>query len=316
VSFKDIKGQDAPISFLKRAIENNSVAHAYLFIGIDGIGKGLAANTLAKALNCEKEAQNSCDKCVSCRKIDGKNHPDIFRVICDETQRSIKINSIRALGERICLRPYEARRKVYIIEDAHLMTEEAANALLKTLEEPPVNSIFILTTSNISRLFQTIISRCQVVKFSPLSPEIIENILVKKFGFRRENAQFVSRLADGGINKNTVLQGEDFIIWKNRVIDEFMNGSFFEERSLMFSGSKKELQDAISVLVNWYRDILVYKNGIAENSIINFDRMKEISNLSKSLSCGDIDERLNILIDSHMAVGQNVNPKLVIGALA
>lgn len=316
MSFKDIKGQDIPISFLKKAIENNSVAHAYLFVGIDGIGKSLAANTFAKTLNCEKEAQDSCDKCASCRKIDGKNHPDILRITPDETQRSIKINSIRTLGERISLRPYEARRKVYTIEDAHLMTEEAANALLKTLEEPPVNSIFILTTSNISRLFRTIVSRCQVVKFSPLSPEIIENILVKKFGFRQENARFVSRLADGGINKNTVLQGEDFIIWKNRVIDEFMDGSFFEEKSLMFSGSKKELQDAISVLVNWYRDILVYKNGIAENSIINFDKMEEISNLSRNLSCGDIDRRLNILIDSHMAVGQNVNPKLVIGALA
>jgi len=229
MSFKDIKGQDNQIAYLKRAIDKKSVAHAYLFSGIDGVGKSLAATNFAKTLNCERNESDSCDVCASCRKIENKNHPDIFRITPDETQKVIKIASIRAMSERLSLRAYEARWKVFIIEDAHLMTEEAANSLLKTLEEPAAQSVIMLTTSNTSGLLETVVSRCQILKFSPLSSEIIENILIKKFGLQKDAASFMSRFLNGGIDKGAIVEGDDFIEWKNTLIDEFMNRSFLKE---------------------------------------------------------------------------------------
>lgn len=315
MSFEDIKDQDIPVSFLKKAIKKNSVAHAYLFVGMDGIGKALSANTFAKALNCEKETGDSCDVCASCRKIDSKNHPDIFRIACEEAHKAIKINAIRELEGKISLRPYEARYKVCIIEDAHLMTAEAANSLLKTLEEPPKDSVLILTTSGLSGLFKTILSRCQVIKFSPLKQGTIANILIKKFGFRKENTELMSRLAGGGINRKAILEGEDFVAWKNQVIDEFMDGSFFERGSLMFSSSRKEFQEILHILLNWHRDMIIYKNGLDKDTIINFDRVSDVERFSGGLSHDKIEERLNSLMDAYVASGQNVNQKLIIGAL-
>ncbi|PIU42123.1 MAG: DNA polymerase III subunit delta' [Candidatus Omnitrophica bacterium CG07_land_8_20_14_0_80_42_15] len=315
MSFKDIKGHDIQISLLQKEIERGSVAHAYLFVGIDGIGKGLVASTFAKTLNCESRQKDPCDICASCRKIDNKNHPDVFRIIPDEGGKTIKIDTIRALEERISFKPYEANWKVVIIEDAHLMTAEAANSILKTLEEPSPQSVIILTTSNISGIFQTVISRCQIVKFAPLSFDIVENILIKKFGLEKDNARFISRLSNGAVDKKLISEGESIIAWKNGIINEFMDGSFFREDSLMFSSKKADMQEAILVLINWYRDILIHKNGISEDSIINFDRIDDVNRFSMQLSCQDIDERLNNLIDAYLAVGQNVSPKLTIGTL-
>jgi len=315
MSFKDIKDQEQPIALLRKVLENNNVAHAYLFTGLNGIGKALTAFTFAKALNCEKKGQDSCDICSSCRKIDAKNHPDIFRISSPEGEKAIKINNIRVLEDRIALRPYEARYKVSIIEDAHLMTAEAANSLLKTLEEPPADTVFILTTSNISRLFRTITSRCQVIKFSSLPPEAIESILIKKYGLRKEPAKFISRLNPGGIDSRAAIEGEGFIAWKNQVIDEFMNGSFFNETSIMFSSSKPEFIQVLTVLINWYRDMLILKNKATGDLIVNIDRMDDIRRHATLLTAGEIDDKLNALLEAWVARGQNVNQKLIIGAL-
>jgi len=316
MSFKDIKDQDIPVSFLKKAIKKDSVAHAYLFVGTDGIGKAFTANTFAKALNCEKENGDSCDVCASCRKIDSKNHPDIFRITCEDAHKAIKINSIRDLEDKISLRPYEARCKVCIIEDAHLMTAEAANSLLKTLEEPPKGSVLILTASGLSGLFRTILSRCQVIKFAPLKRQTIANILIKKFGFRKEDAELASRLSGGGMQRKAIGEGENFVAWKNQVIDEFMDGSFFEEGSLMFSSPRKEFQQILNSLLNWHRDMIIYKNAPDKNTIINFDRVSDVKRFSDGLSHDEIEERLSSLMDAYAASGQNVNQKLIIGALA
>lgn len=315
MSFSAIKGQEVQISFLKRAIENSTLAHAYLFAGMDGVGKKLAAATVAKAVNCETGRADSCDICDSCRKIDNKNHPDVFWVAPEGAAGVIKIEAIRNIIERVSFRPYEARYKVCIIEDAHLMKAEAENCLLKTLEEPPQNTVFILTTSNISGIFKTIISRCQIIKFSPLTLDIIEGILINKFGFQKDNARFVARLSGGCMNKKMILDGANFISWKNRIIDEFMKGSFFDEESPFFSDDKKEFRDIIFVLINWYRDLLLYKNGSHESLIVNFDRMRELEYYSERFSYEGIDTKLFDLINAYLAASQNVNPKLIIGAL-
>jgi DNA polymerase-3 subunit delta' len=269
MSFKEIKGQELPVSFLQRAIEHASVAHAYLFVGVAGVGKRLTATTFAKALNCEQNNGDACGVCASCRKIENKNHPDVFRIVPEGAQGVIKIGAIRALTNRIALRPYEARWKVYIIEEAHYMTEEAENCLLKTLEEPPGDAVLIATTSHVAGLLPTIVSRCQTVRFAPLSSEMIETILVKKFGFQKRSARCIAHLSSGGMHKKAILEGEEFMAWKNRLIDEYMDGSFFEEESAMTSCARAELREALAILINWCRDLLVYKQGVDKNTLIN-----------------------------------------------
>jgi DNA polymerase-3 subunit delta' len=315
MSFKEIKGQELAVSFLKNAIAHGTVAHAYLFAGIPGVGKRLSATTFAKALNCEQNAGDACDVCASCRKIENKNHPDVVRIMPEGSQGVIKIGAIRMLTNRIALRPYEARWKVYIIEEAQSMTEEAENCLLKTLEEPPGQAVLIATTSHVTGLLPTIVSRCQAVRFAPLSSEVIETILIKKFGFHKQNARCIAHLSQGGMHKKAIVEGEAFIAWKNRLIDEYMNGSFFEEESTMISCARSELKEALAILINWCRDLLVYKHGVDQDALINVDRIKELDRFSKQDSYTELDRRLHALMDAYVAVGQNVNPKLIIGAL-
>ena len=171
MSFSDIKGQDTAVSSLKNAIRNNRLAHAYIFAGPEGCGRSLLARNFAKVLNCEKEKDDACDSCASCKKINKDVHPDVKWLNKDGKSSQIKIDQIRRLEKQIALKPYEAKYKVFIIKDASFMTVEAANSFLKTLEEPPPNSVLILIAERPRDLFATIVSRCQLIRIKPLSVE-------------------------------------------------------------------------------------------------------------------------------------------------
>ena len=186
MSFSGIVSQERPIKILQQQIKSDRLSHAYLFTGPDAIGKRLFAKNFAKVLNCQDVKENTefidcCDKCPSCKKIENFNHPDIGWLKPEGARGSIKIEDIRQLQDALFFKPYEAKWKFYIVLDADFMTEQASNALLKTLEEPPKGSILILTTNNIHRLLDTIVSRCQIVKFSPLKLKDRQEILIRSF---------------------------------------------------------------------------------------------------------------------------------------
>lgn len=179
MSFADVKGQDRAISFLKNAISGGKVSHAYIFLGPSGVGKRPAALNFAKALNCFSESgERPCDACASCRKTDNGNHPDIMLLKPEKGVASFKIEKIRELIGQICLKPYEGRKKVYIIDEASSLTREATAALLKTLEEPPSDSVLIMLFESLQYVPRTILSRSQIVRFSPpKAGDVPENLI-------------------------------------------------------------------------------------------------------------------------------------------
>jgi len=209
MSLKNILGQNKAINLLKNQIIRNRLAHSYIFLGQRGVGRKKTAIELSKILNCYSGSNiDCCDSCISCQKIDKLIHPDLH-IIDFEWQRKIleekilsnvlKIDAIRAMQKEINLKPYEGRYKTFIIEPAERLNIDAANCLLKTLEEPPENSIIILITTTLESLPKTIISRCQKIKFENLNNDIIKKIL----GYNIEDE--ILNLSNGSIEKAKLL---------------------------------------------------------------------------------------------------------------
>ncbi|MCQ9207834.1 MAG: DNA polymerase III subunit delta', partial [Omnitrophica bacterium] len=226
MAFKDIKGQEKAVEFFRNSVSKDRLAHAYLFSGPQGLGKTLLAQNLAKFLNCENPVKKEsslidcCDRCSSCRKIEGSNHPDVHWLETTGRSAKISIDQIRLMQKEISLKAYEGRFKVFIIQDAQRITEEAANCLLKTLEEPPDSSLVILTCTNISGLLPTIISRCQIIKFFPLDYDTIKEILISDYALDQRYVHFLSAASEGRIGRALSLKEDDSFAKKNRIIDK------------------------------------------------------------------------------------------------
>lgn len=237
--FRKIKGQNSVLHILNQAINNNRIAQAYLFHGIDGVGKFTTALYFGMALNCLSKSEfRPCGVCVSCRKFLALDHPDLIYVfpsanlelspdgeikkqeslrqyrefIQNRIERpwqdyyfssnaEIRRESIAYMIRRLDLSAFEAQYRICIVEDADGMNNATANAFLKTLEEPPQNTVIILTTHRLSMLLPTILSRCQPVAFHPVAPRVMESVLTDQFNIPAEQARTVSRIADGSVKR-------------------------------------------------------------------------------------------------------------------
>jgi DNA polymerase-3 subunit delta' len=178
--FDQILGQENAVHMMRNALIKDRMAHAYLLVGPEGAGKRKTAIMLAKAMNCSSlpGKGDCCEICPSCRKVNGQNHADIIQI--EAEGEFIKIDQIRELQRRLSYRPLEGGRRACIIDPADQMNDAAANALLKTLEEPPAETYLFLITAKPHQLLPTILSRCQWVKFKPLSIGSIVQILMEK----------------------------------------------------------------------------------------------------------------------------------------
>lgn len=213
--FSEVIGQKPALKALRHSLKERRLAHAYLFVGPEGVGKKLVARLLAQVISCDLSAQpeqagaqtgrsngDACGRCSSCRKIENLSHPDVSWVKPGGLSRRIKIDDIRALRHQASLKAYHAgRRKIFVLTEAERMTAEAGNALLKTLEEPPDNSLLMLLTSHPASLFPTIISRCQIIRFSPLSAREIKDYLRSRLKLAPTQVQLLSQLSEGRLGK-------------------------------------------------------------------------------------------------------------------
>jgi len=309
MAFKEIIGQGKAINILLGTIKRNRIPSAYLFSGESGIGKKLTAINLAKTLNCMKavtsnelevtsknQRQNSelnsslidcCDECASCKKIDNQAHPDFLMVSPEKGE--IRVDEIRAIEEALSFSPYEGIRKVVIVDDADMMNASAANAFLKTLEEPPAQSIIILVSASPDRLPETIRSRCARINFSPLSPEKCEEVIKKSISGQQSEAggqlATLSRLSMGrpGLAiANDLIEDRDWFI---RLFKDMLSGSAKEGWA-----DKEEIGkwfDSVSAMM---RDIAVLKITGRGDRLINTDLKDSIAKLSKTLEIKDIIE--------------------------
>jgi len=315
VSFRDIKGQDRAISFLKGSMEAGRISHAYIFYGPGGIGKRLTAVNFAKAVNCRGEGgEKPCDACPSCRKIDSSNHPDFFLLKPAKEGSAISIDDVRALIKDIGLKPYEGRKKFYVIDGASSMREEAQNAFLKTLEEPPSDSVIILIAENLGRLFSTIVSRSQTVKFFPLSTGDVKDALMNGYGMDATKAHVLAHISSGRLGEALKYRDESFFAKREKAMASLEKGTFFE--SDFDKLTKPDLKIYLNILLTWYRDILVSKAGGANGpGIVNIDRKETIAGEAEKMGYDRLERMIRQVISTIYCAEQNVNPKLAMAAL-
>ncbi len=308
--FKDIKGQDITIDIVKNSMSSVGSCGSYLFLGPEGTGKYFAAKTLAKAVNCLNKEMDACEECSSCLKINKLQHPDIF-ILAHEDDSEIKIDEIRSMQREISLRPYEAKRKVFIINNAHKLNSEASNALLKTLEEPPKHSLIILVTHSPNLLFKTIVSRCKPVKFHLLNQKELAVILMDDFNLENSQAHFLSYFSEGRIGKALRLKDTDIAARKNVVIDEFTANN----KNVSIIQNKEDLRQGLDILAGWFRDIYMVKVGMPCDCLINIDRKGELLKEVDSYSFSDLDEIMGNISNSLLYLQQNINSKLLVSNL-
>jgi len=316
LSFKDIRGQDSAVNFLKRAVESDRAAHAYIFTGPAGVGKSLTAVNFAKLLNCSsKSGEKPCDECSSCRKIGASNHPDVFLLKPEKEGSSIGIGRVREVIKNIGLKPYEAKKKVYIIDGAASLTEEAQNALLKTLEEPPSDSVIIFIVESIGDLFPTIESRSQILKFYPLKVDDISLVLRKVYKLDADRALFLSRLANGSTGLALKLNEEKFFERRSAVLKGLVDGSFFDSD---FEGLTRPIvRSYLDMMLTWYRDILIAKAAAGHCGLllVNADKSDIIEKEAVSLDFRILDDIIRQIMLTESFLEQNVNLKLAMSVL-
>ncbi|MBM4032221.1 MAG: DNA polymerase III subunit delta' [Planctomycetes bacterium] len=204
VAWSRIIGHGNVVNRFRQALERGRLSHAYLLVGPEGIGKELFARELAKAVQCASGPVEACDRCPACQKVEHGNHPDVAFVrrseggARGERKAQILVDQVREqVLDAIALKPFEGRFKVFAVADAERMTEEAQNCLLKTLEEPPPHSLLVLLACRLEPFVDTVVSRCQIVRFRPLSLADAERILTAGHGLDAERARELARLAEG-----------------------------------------------------------------------------------------------------------------------
>jgi DNA polymerase III subunit delta' len=317
--FRDICGHERPISILKRALASGRIAHAYLFRGMEGIGKRTVAVTFAKALNCAQLQDDACGACPSCRKVDSGNHPDVVTI--RPAGPFIRIGEIRLLQDQMGFRPLEGGRRVFLVLDADRMNEPAANALLKTLEEPSSGNHLILITSRPHRLPSTILSRCQHLRFNPLQTEAITLFLRGKMDFSPEQAATLASSAGGSIGRALEMAREDEIRVRDALLDALagiLQNRLAPPRSILLNALGKEREDVVrrlEIVRLCLRDLLVWKETGHRDLLLYGDRLDLIDPLSEALSGRELIVRLESVDRTLRAVEQNANRPLALEAM-
>ncbi len=316
MSFGDIIGQKAAIKILQEQLETGRINHAYLFTGKEGVGKKTLAQQFARSLICKEKSLDSCDNCVDCRRIDHFNHPDVRIIGIEEGSNKIKIAQIRELQKEIAYKPYESTWKIYIIDQADKMTSQAANSVLKTLEEPPGYAVIILLVEESSQLLTTVVSRCQQIKLQSISREMIRKYLVDQ-DIESEKVKLISMLAEGSLGKalNLVNKG-NFLEAREELLD-FLS-KLPEKGTVEIFNKVEEMVRLVKgdfllfdLLSTWYRDIIMYRKENKEE-IINYDYLEKIKNQAKEYTIDNLISIIELINKYHGYIERNVRKDLTL----
>jgi len=315
MSFKDIIGHAKPISILQNALRKDRLAHAYLFHGMDGIGKRTLALTFAKALNCRRGDFDACDSCLSCIKTDHRNHPDIETI--EAEGQFIRIDAVKNLQERMKFRPMEGEKRVSILVDADRLNNAAANALLKTLEEPSPANILILVTARPYQLPITILSRCQQIRFSPIPQEAVAMLLQARFSIEEFQARLLAAASGGSMGKALELNREAYLALKNEVLD-YLAGIHPDHplQRLSFirflTDDKKDILDKLDILRTFFRDVLIRLETGRPEGLLHQDRLNLITAFAEKRSTAEILTNISAIDQATRLLAQNTNKSLTL----
>jgi DNA polymerase-3 subunit delta' len=313
MSFSRIIGYDRNISLLRRALATGKLSHAYLFYGIDGSGMKETAIALVEAIFCN--GTDGCGECPSCRKVAGLRHPDLHHLQPDGA--FIKIDQIRELQKELSYRPFEAPKKACVIEDADKMNISAANAFLKTLEEPSGDAILILMTTHVDAVLPTILSRCQQLRFPSLPTETIASQLREK-GADEDSARIAAALAGGSIERAREIVEGDWLQARKALLEKI--AALSPEGIIpLFAAAEESAKDKesaihlVDLLNVFWRDVLLTHTGSPE--IINSDLSPLIRSISDRNSLESVIEKLERISRTRQALTRNANPRLAVEVL-
>lgn len=317
--FDDIAGQERPKAVLRRTIEKGRVPHAFLFHGIRGIGKFETALVFAAALNCAGPGGDACGSCPSCVKMKAGNHPDVFVFRPDGA--FIRLAAIRELQHQIQFRPYEGKRKVFLLDEAERMNEPAANALLKTLEEPLSGNVLILVSSRPYRLPRTVFSRCQPLRFDPLPEERIALFLEETHSAGPEEARIVAASSGGSMERALEALREDHRSGRKAVVERI--ASCMEKKDpldlfalpALFGETRPEVSGILQEIEGWCRDMLVFKEQGPAALLTCPDLAGWTARASRLLTGKDILNAVAAVRKARESIEQNANRQLTLESM-
>lgn len=325
-------GQDHLIARLQPALERGRESHAYLLVGPPRVGKLTLAREIAQAVNCLHGPGVPCGACGQCQRIADNLHADV-RVVDIEFSRmvegrntvsTITIDAIREMERTVNLNPFEGSRTVIIIDGASAMTPEAANALLKTLEEPPPGVLFLLLADDEEALLPTIRSRCQALHLLPMSRRTMFEFLTQQRGASEDDADKLYRLSRGCLGWALRALDDPQLLEQRQADLERMREtvgagldarfSYANEVASLFGSDRAAARELLSLWLRWWRDLLLVKEG-AEEYLHNADLADELRSHAEILTTAQIDAFIRRLLTTMAALDANANPRLALETL-
>jgi DNA polymerase-3 subunit delta' len=323
-----VNGQENAVSLLKRSLEKNSLPHAYLISGPPHVGKMTLAIDISQAVNCSKE-NPPCGECESCLKIQQGKHADVQIISLTaqnveeegKTRTEISIDDIRQIQYTVSLPPFEGKHKAFIIDGAESMSIEAANCLLKTLEEPVTQAVFMLLTTNASLIPETIVSRCQKISLNSIAASEIEKNLITVYDIDREKAVILSRLSHGcfgwalsAAQDEKIL--EEYFEKRSRVLEIMAAGlqerfSYAGTLSTQFSKDRAAVYDIMDIWLDTWRDMLLLKTGLPD-AVNNIDIAGQLKQCATAVGLEAIRNSIQAILEAKAQLDLNANARLVL----
>jgi DNA polymerase III subunit delta' len=326
-------GQPKIVDLLKRALQQGTLSHAYLLVGPAQVGKMTLALDLARVLNCQAEKDRQpCGECPSCQKIASGKHADIQIISLNpdagsedtKAKAEIGIEQVREMLHSASLPPFEGKCRVYIVDEAAHLSLDAANRLLKTLEEPNGSVVFILLTENARLVPATIISRCQRLNLSRMKTSELESHLTDNRRIDASKSQLLSRLAGGrpgwairALEDPGLLQSreERFARLQSLVKGDYTERfAFAAQLALQFSKKRETVYDTLDTWLSWWRDLLLAKTNCA-GDIINIDFMSDLATMARTYSLAQIKSVIQNILEAEEQLKLNANSRLVLESL-
>ncbi|MFQ5903823.1 MAG: DNA polymerase III subunit delta' [Candidatus Binatia bacterium] len=310
-------GHKKQLETLMWGLEKDRLHHAYLFLGPEGVGKRTIALSFAMAVQCLERAHDFCDRCANCVRVRTGNHPDV-RVVGPSTgKKEISIEQVRELGRELNFRPFSARKKIAVLDPAPLMNSSAQNALLKTLEEPPRDSLVILISPSTGGLLPTLLSRCLRLSFAPLPVELLASFLVSQKSKKPEEAEFLAAMAMGSLGRATSPDVEGLMERRRGWVEQIcsltqgnVNGGVALAEEL--AGVREECLKFLEWVGGWYRDILIYCVTGSSQGICNLDMMNKIEQQAAIYSLERILFLLSQVVRTTASIQRNVNRRMAL----
>ncbi len=325
-----IIGQQRAVEALENSLRRGRLSHACLLTGPEHVGKRTLAIAIAQALNCPSE-DRPCGLCRTCDRIASGNHSDVQMISLAENAgpeqtavKSIGVEQVREMQRTVSLNPYEGGYRVIIIDGAELMSEGAANSLLKTLEEPPANTVFLLLTTREDFLLPTIHSRCQRIELEPVPVEDIRQILREKWQASSEQSDLLARLSHGCIGWAISAMNDESLLEKRQLNLEGLislaftdiNGRFkyAAEMAQEFGKSRNTVRKRLELWLDWWRDLMLFKSG-TDQYMVNIDQRGKIEEQARQLDLNSIRHAIRSIRETMRNLERNANPRLALEVL-